>query len=364
MTTLNQSAAPLTAAFGSLGEEELSGFGRRALLENFRLYRRHSSPATQLDWVRVCQGDRLVAIVPVVRLGKRPATDMLQSRVRRVFGPIVGPFAKKTTLLVDTAFLAYDDRSPFIAGDGVDGTIVKRAVSELLKAERGVDSVWISEPAEEAAWAASEGYHQFLVLPMAQIPTAQFETVAEWVAALSKKRRRNRRQEQAAFAAVDGEMTFHEGPLGPPLVDDLLKCLDRSAAHSQFTVPYNDVLTDPHAFAEQAQVAWVARVHDRVVGFMSFLIEGRRMMQCHGGLDYELSLQVFAYHNLIYRAVEHAIEQGYELVSMGPLNNETKRRAATELKPIVASLWSRNPLDRLATRTFFAKNFEVYRGEV
>jgi hypothetical protein len=52
------------------------------------------------------------------------------------------------------------------------------------------------------------------------------------------------------------------------------------------------------------------------------------------------------------------------MMSMGPLNNETKRRAGGELKPIVASLWNRNPVDALVARKLFVNNFEVYRGEL
>ena len=97
---------------------------------------------------------------------------------------------------------------------------------------------------------------------------------------------------------------------------------------------------------------------------MSFLVQGKRLMQCHGGLDYQKSHEVLAYHNLIQAAVKFAIENDLNCVSMGPLNNETKRRAATTLKPMVANLWNRNPLDALAARMFFAKNLEVYRGEL
>jgi hypothetical protein len=87
-------------------------------------------------------------------------------------------------------------------------------------------------------------------------------------------------------------------------------------------------------------------------------------MQCHGGLDYERSHEVQAYHNLIYAGIEYALARGCRMMSMGPLNNETKRRAGSALKPIVASLWNKNPIDAFVARKLFVKNFEVYRGEV
>jgi predicted N-acyltransferase len=286
--------------------------------------------------------------------------------MRRWAGPILGPFARKTTLLVDTAFMAYDDRSPFLTVDGVDRTEVKRAIAGFLKAQRKVDSVWMSEPPEEAAWAAREGFCQFQTLPMVHVELPGGGSLEEYAAALSKKRRRNFRHEREAFAAAGATIETHRGPLEShgALVDELLACLRASAEHSQFTVPYNDVLTDPRAFAAQRQTALVARVGGRVVGFMSFVEDGERLMQCHGGLDYERSHEVQAYHNHIYAGIEYALARGCRMMSMGPLNNETKRRAGSTLKPIVASLWNKNPIDAFVARKLFVKNFEVYRGEV
>ena len=351
---------------GDLTPEEGARLGGGGTLENFSFYARHSSETTELFWVKAFASGALVAAAPVVRLKKRKTTDLLSRSMRRWVGPILGPLARKTTLLVDTAFLAYDDRSPFFSVAGVDRSAVKRAIAGFLKSQRKVDSVWIAEPPEEAAWAASEGFCQFQTLPMVHVELPGGGTLEDYAATLSKKRRRNFRHERDAFAAAGATIETHRGPLENKraLVDELLACLGASADHSQFTVPYNDVLTDPRAFAAQRQTALVARAGGKVVGFMSFLEDGDRLMQCHGGLDYERSHEVQAYHNLIYAGIEYALARGCRLMSMGPLNNETKRRAGSILKPIVASLWNKNPIDSFVARKLFVKNFEVYRGEV
>jgi predicted N-acyltransferase len=191
-------------------------------------------------------------------------------------------------------------------------------------------------------------------------------TLEDYAATLSKKRRRNLRHEREAFARAGATIETHHGPLesNRALVHELLACLAASAAHSQFTVPYNDVLIDPRAFAAQPQTALVARLGGEAIGFMSFLEDGERLMQCHGGLDYRRSHEAQAYHNLIYAGIAYACQRGCRVMSMGPLNNETTRRAGTALRPIVASLWNRNAVDRFVARKLFVKNFEVYRGEV
>src|SRR5690606_35471048 len=55
-----------------------------------------------------------------------------------------------------------------------------------------------------------------------------------------------------------------------------------------------------------------------------------------------------------------ALDQGYTRVSFGPLNNETKRRAATEVRPVVANLWTRVPFFRTFTRCRVIPNMQVF----
>jgi predicted N-acyltransferase len=267
--------------------------------------------------------------------------------------------------LVDTAFMAFDDCSPFLCRAGVNRNCVKLAVSSFLKAYRKADTVWISEPPEEATWAASDGYVQFHMLPMVHAELSGCASLEDYVSRLSRKRRQNFRHQRNVFAAAGGKVEIHRGPIGENhrLLEQLVGCLRASEAQSRLTIPYNDVLMNPKAFAAQRQTVLVALHDGQVAGFMSFLQDGTRLMQCHGGLDYKRSHEILAYHNLIYAGIEHAIQHGCHMMSMGPLNNETKRRAGSIFKPVIASVWSRNPLRGLLLRKLYVKNFEIYRGE-
>ena len=346
-----------------LTRAEAAAVGGGNPLANFTFFMNYSTPATQLFLAKVYAEDQLVAVVPVVRLVKRKSTDMLRPPLKRWLGILFGPLAIKTTLLVDTAFLAYDNRSPFHfrpeGPTGADRQAIKRALSDFLKAQRGVHTVWITEPAGETAWAAAEGYDCFGILPMVHVPLEGYQSMDQYVAGLSKKRRRNYRAERKRFSAAGATIDRVQGPLDDDFARQLLVCLKASARRSALEVPYNDVLTDPKAFQAQAQQVFVARMEGSVIGFMSFLADGNRLLQCHGGLDYQRSYQAQAYHNLIYTAIEYAVENGYQRLAMGPLNNETKRRLGQELMPMVACLWNRYPLDALIARKLFIKNFEV-----
>ena len=47
--------------------------------------------------------------------------------------------------------------------------------------------------------------------------------------------------------------------------------------------------------AEFRQIVLTAHLDGNVIGFMSLLQDGSRLMQCHGGLDYQRSHEVKVY---------------------------------------------------------------------
>ncbi|MBA3482966.1 MAG: GNAT family N-acetyltransferase [Pirellulales bacterium] len=349
-----------------LTADERSAVGGGAALASCGLYFPFSTHDTELFWAKAYDGERLVGVVPVVRLRKRKATDMLRPAVRKWLGPILGPLSRKTTLLLDTAFMAYDARSPFFTAPGADGKAIKRAISSFLKKQKKVDTIWISEPPDEAPWAASEKYHQFHTLPMVQVVVEGCKTLDDYLATLNRNRRRNFRRERDLFTKAGGTIERYEGVVAdnPPLHDSIMKCLGSSGDHSQFNVPYNDVLTARGAIGVQRQTVLTATLGGQVIGFMMLLSDGDRLMQTHGGLDYVRSHEVKAYHNLISAGIELTIEMGLKMLTLGPMTNETKRRAGGTFRPIVSSLWNKLPGDAFFARKVFSKNFEVYRGEL
>lgn len=353
-------------ADANLTEDERRAVGAGHAVAIAAEYVPFSTTETELFWAKAYDGPRLVAIAPVVRLRKRKGTDLLRMPLRKWLGMLIGPLSRKTTLLVDTSFMAYDACSPFITAPGVDRPAAKRAISDFLKQQKKVDTIWISEPPDEAQWAADQNYAQFHTLPMVQVIVENCQTLDDYLATLSRNSRRNFRRERDVFAKAGAKIEVYEGVIGdnPPLHQQVMACLETSAANSKFTVPYNDVMTAPAAIAALHQIVLTARLGDKVIGFMALTQDGDRLMQCHGGLNHAESHEIKAYHNLISHAIEMAIERRCRMLTLGPMTNETKKRAGGKFRPIVSSLWNRLPGDRFVAQRLFIKNFEVYRGEL
>ena len=181
---------------------------------------------------------------------------------------------------------------------------------------------------------------------------------------LEQKRRKNWRSDRRVFEREGGRFELHAPPLTPELVRTLHGCLRQSAEkNAELTVPYEDLMLHPGAFAEGRLTAVVARVGGQVAGFFAGFRNGDVFQQCHGGFNYAHAHRLKAYPNLINASIEHAISLGCRELTMGPLNNEAKRRAG-RLMPMMASWWSRSALDRFLMRRLLLERMQVYQGSL
>jgi hypothetical protein len=354
------------ASFAISDSAALAAGEREALrsptLDNLVHYARFSTDRTQVFLVKVYRGGEFIGLSPVIRLVKHRGTQLLRPEARRWMDPFLGPFSRKTTYMVDTAFLGYPYVPPYFCPDSTNIPAVRAAVVAHLKAKRDAETIILAEPRSDPSWARQNGFDVISVLPFVQVDLSGASTMAEYVARMGKKRRRNLRVARSALEERAGRIELHEPPLEPELLDAMYECIQRSAAHNDLCVPYADLYNDPRAFREQPQHVLAARVDGRVCGFFGFLRGADTLHQCHGGFDHERSEKVMAYHNLINAAIEHGISRRVRWLTLGPLNNETKRRAGTHLMPMMSSLWCRGPVSRLVTRKLFLQKLQVYRG--
>jgi len=334
------------------------------LLDNVAKFLPHSTGRTRLDLAKVRRGEELVGVAPLLRLVRYRGTRLLEPGTRRWLDPCFGPFARKTTCLVDTSFLAFRYSEPFFAHRAEDRGAVRGAVVRHLKACRDVDQVMISEPATDGGWAREHGFLPFLQLPLVSVELEGVASFDDYLAGLSQQRRRNLRKERQLFRESGGRFELLEPPHPPRLTRELHRCLLASSEHNaELEIPFEDLMNNEEAFRSQEQWVITARVGEALAGFFAFIPRGDVLHQCHGGLDYVHSLAVKAYPNLIHAATEHAIERGCRRLTLGPLNNEAKRRAGS-LQPVMASFWCRDAASRFLMKRFLLRRFQIYGGEV
>jgi hypothetical protein len=359
----NHGAIPVVRDEISLTPQERDALGNKSTLDNFAHYAKYATAKTQLFFAKVYAGDEFLGLAPITKLVKHPSTALLRPAARWWMGPVFGLLARKTTYMVDPAFLAFEYASPFFCPNRQHETLVRTAVSDHLQRKPDVDTVWLAEPRRDPAWAEGHGYDCFSILPMVHVDLANHRTIESYRAALSKKRRRNWRAERQLFDGQGGTLEFHDAPIARDILECMHACLLQSAARSSLCVPFEDVLNSRDALLSQDQRVLIARVDGQIVGFFSFFSNGEVMQQCHGGFDYAAAHRVKAYANLIQAAIEHALTHGYRRLTLGPLNNETKRRAGSHQMPMMASIWCRDAISRFIVRKLFLKNFQVYVGE-
>ena len=345
-------------------DEESKRFSN-PLFDNFAHYAQHSTRNTVLSIAKVRREGRLVGVAPLTRLVKYRGTRLLAESSRRWMDAIMGPFTKKTTCLVDASFMAFRHEDPILSVDPADARAVRDAVIAHLKEQRDIDNIVISEPAGDAGWHWRAGFRPFLQLPLVSVDVEGCETFNDYLARIGNKRRRNARKERQLFTDSGASINLY----APPLSEDLARELHRSLLSSSrqnsdlLEIPFEDVMNSEPAFLAQRQWALVATVDNAIAGFFGFIPHAGVIHQCHGGLNYEHSKRIKAYPNLIHAAVEHAIENGYRKVTLGPLNNEAKRRAGT-LEPVMSAFWCRDAPSRFLMNHFLLKRFQVYCSEV
>ena len=123
------------------------------LLASFTHFSRYSTASTELAAVTVYDGDRVVGVAPSVRLNRQPLRRLLEPSVARWVAAALGPLGLKNSILVDTAFLAYDSESPFRVHDPLERPVVGECVLNLLRRQPGIDNIMVAEPQSTAVFA-------------------------------------------------------------------------------------------------------------------------------------------------------------------------------------------------------------------
>ena len=333
------------------------------LLDNAACYAPHPTSKTDLTLAKVYRNDALIGVAPVVRLIQYPATRLLQQKYRKWLNPLFSFVTRETTCMIDSSFLAYRYADPFFSLAAADAKVVREAVVKHLQGCPGVDNIVITEPVGDPGWARAKGFLTFLQLPLVRVELDGCAKLDDYLMKLSKKRRKNFRNDRKLFKEGGGTMSLIPPPQSRELLGDLHATLLASAAQNRsFEIPFGDLLNSRPAFDAQQQWVIIARDGDNIAGFFAFIPHDDTLCQCHGGLDYRYSPRLKVYQNLLHEAVVHAIDKGFRQVTFGPLNNEAKRRCGT-LAATMSAFWLRKRLSRWMMQSFMLRRFQAYQGE-
>jgi hypothetical protein len=176
----------LLASWEDSAEVDALSGSRQELIANFNHFLPYSSAKCILSWATLRREGRLIGAAPVLGLVQSPLPMMLVPRWRRWLRWL-NPLIRKTTLLVDTSFLAYDAASPFLASPGEDHRAIRQQLCDFLLRQRKVDTIWIGEPEDEASQLPGRGWDQFFTLPIAQIGLDKISSFDEYLDGLSQK---------------------------------------------------------------------------------------------------------------------------------------------------------------------------------
>jgi hypothetical protein len=345
--------------------QEESALFMNPLFDNFAHFAPHSTDSTNISIAKVRRDGELIGVAPLMRILRYRGTRLLEQRSRRWMDPLMGLFSRSNLCMIDASFMGFRHADPFIALDSSDALGVRESVFTHLKNCPDVDSVMISEPAGDPAWLHDSGFCTFLQFPLVRIDIEGCRTFDDYLAGIGRKRRHHLRQERKLFAKAGARIEVLAPPIDEDLARELHSCLLASSRRNDdgIEVPFKEVMLSEQAFLAQHQWVIIARLGEEIAGFFSFIPHEGVIAQCHGGFNYEHSLPIKAYPNLIHAAVEYAIESGCREVTLGPLNNEAKRRAGT-MKPVMSGIWCRNTATRLLMNNVFVKRFQLYQGEV
>lgn len=111
-------------------------------------------------------------------------------------------------------------------------------------------------------------------------------------------------------------------------------CLEDTAQHSVFHVPYKKLYTDTITNIAQKSYDnicyFVVHANDELIGYQAAIKTGNKLNCLHGAFKRNLKKKYYAYDVLLFKMTEFAIEHNLDLLDFGPLLNKTKARMTNQ----------------------------------
>jgi hypothetical protein len=200
-------------------------------------------------------------------------------------------------------------------------------------------------------------FHKLHFLPNAilKLPYQHFN---EFVAQLSSKKRRKLFADQKQLANYQGCIEICHEPAR--ISDELYALYQKTNQNKQqqknyipTPVPITQAFFQQLAEFPQLQTkAITIRVEKCLIAYCLLMQNDNTLYFKSVGLEYELAVPAHAYFNLIYTAIEFAIQQGYQQIDFGMTSYTFKKRMGCTLHPTYYQVVFYHPLLRLLSKAF------------
>ncbi len=180
---------------------------------------------------------------------------------------------------------------------------------------------------------------------------SKFRRFSDYCQALQAKYRANVRRAQqhflqSGFAISHLSKAQLFDAFGPDLYQLYLAVVKKSAY--RFEVLEHDFFQQLIRHQSDRLLLTLAVKEERTVGFMLSLFSHKRFYLLFAGLDYQANRQTNVYYNLVYAAIEQALEKGpFDSIHVGQAADTFKARLGCQAVPMTLLLKARTRLGRI-----------------
>lgn len=324
----------------------------------FRLFGQwveRSTPSARFFYLKVYDRGELEGVGLFVRLKPYDIrSSFIKLRKHVVLRHLAHAFALLTRNCVYTTFqilVTSNLARPFFFRNPGRQAEVLKAMLGHLSSLPDADSVSIIDPSVHSPVYESEGFEAYPSPSLSRIDATRYSSISQY---LNQHRNLKRNLCRISHQA---DTEVREGPLTGSELEEIEACVRCSIENTKVYMPCQsfferNVFTSD-AYRSNDFIHILVRVDGRIAGFHTFQKSGSHLGGVLGGFNRECSQKHFVYERVMVKALEYAIENGYERVYFSIIDNLTKLRLVTDTEPCNLHFHSRSK----GNRDFFRKTF-------
>jgi hypothetical protein len=323
-----------------------------------------STDKEQFKFVKVLREDDLVGLAMFARIQGMPLSQSLNSRLRQ--NPAI---AKLGSLLRSSVcFSMHSVSSPGLPGaflyadSSLEGAVTE-AVLSWMKQRRDADSAIIIDSAKKSDLYSRQSFLCFPFACDSWLDVARYGSLDDYLAI----HRRTRKNISKLKRRKDVTLELLRGQVPEEVKRGMAECLLCSMRHSRILLPVqaflNKNLFGTALFTSDRFIHFVIRIDGRIAGFSTRLSCNRNLIGIIGGYNREVSGSSPVYDLMIASTLDYCIQQGYDRLVYGIVDNYTKARLMDSFREQALYSYSRSPLAQLLMRrTYrFSSAYELSR---